>query len=151
MRDLQKMLESSGDLKRAIASRILDKNEVEKAFEVLFKEAGFDDLTGKFIKVLSQNRRIDILPEIIKAFFELLAEKNGEINAEVTTAAAMTKEENAKLANILTKISGKKVRMLEKQDAKILGGFKVKLGARMLDASIAGKLERLRVELEKSA
>jgi len=148
MRDLQKMLESSRDLKRAIASRTLDKNEVEKAFAVLFKEAGFDGLTGKFIKVLSQNRRIDILPEIIKAFFELLTEKNGEINAEVTTATAMTKEENAKLANILTKISGKKVRMLEKQDAKILGGFKVKLGARMLDASVAGKLERLRVGLE---
>jgi len=146
---LKKMIGSSADLARVTLSPVLHKADVEKALTVLAEKAKFSDLTIKFIHAVAENRRLAILPEIADAFLELLAKRRNEIAAEVITAAPLAANENAKLANILTKISGKKVRIAGREDKNILGGFKVQLGSRMIDASIAGKLERLKINLEK--
>jgi len=147
---LKKMLESSADLVRLTVSPVLHKVDVEKALIALAEKAKFSDLTIKLLHTACENRRLEILPEIVGSFLELLADKRNEIGAEVITATKLAANENTKLVNILTKISGKKVRVTAREDKNILGGFKVRLGSQMIDASLTGKLERLKINLEKA-
>ena len=74
---------------------------------------------------------------------EQLADERGEVTAEVTTAKALTKAQTEKLSKTLKAQVGKTVTIKETVDASIIGGLIVKVGSKMIDTSIASKLNAL--------
>jgi F-type H+-transporting ATPase subunit delta len=145
---LQKMIAESADLRRMMDSPILDREAQTRAMSAIVKAAGFNELTQKFAGLIAQNRRLFALPAIIKAFLKLLADRRGELTAEVTAARALTSDQQAAVAEAIRKAVGSKVSIDLKVDPSLLGGLVVQVGSRMIDSSLKTKLQRLQLAMK---
>ena len=145
---LQKMIAESADLRSMMNSPLLDRAEQTKAMVAVAKAAGFNELTQKFAGIIGQNRRLFVLPAIIKAFLKLLADRRGEMTAEVTAARPLTSDQQAAVAEAIRKAVGSKVSIDLKVDPELLGGLVVRVGSRMIDSSLKTKLQKLQLAMK---
>ena len=109
--------------------------------------AGSDDLLRNFLLVLADKGRAGQLEEIAKEFERLVAEHEGVVHAELTTAVELSDDEAGKLLQQIEQASGRKVEASRSVDPDLIGGIVLQVGSHRLDASVRGRLERLRHEL----
>jgi len=147
---LRELLLLSPQLQKVIHAPIISCQNKQNIFEKILKKQGCCSLTKQFIAVLIKKGRIGALIQIIDAYVDLLREHRGEVVAEVIVASKLQKSRIDELTKILNKALGKKIILKIKEDKKILGGLVVKIGSKMLDGSISGKLTKLKV-LSKNA
>jgi len=147
--DLESMLSTSGDLKRLVASPVFSAEEQFKAVAALSDKAKFSALTGKFLRVVAQNRRLFAVPGMIRAFRDIAAAHRGEVTAEVTSAHALTAAQEAELKATLKGVAGKEVALSLTVDPSLLGGMVVKIGSRQIDTSLRTKLNSLKLALKE--
>lgn len=147
---LQKMLADSADLHRFISNATLKRIEQEKALAALGAKAQWSPLTQKFLGTLAEKRRLNILPAIIAAVLGEIAAFKGEVTADVTAAHELSAAQIGNISNALTKMLGKTVKVVLKQDPAILGGLVIKVGSQLIDNSVQTKLERLHRALKSS-
>jgi F-type H+-transporting ATPase subunit delta len=143
------MLASSADLKRLVESPVFSSDEQFNAISAIVKKAGFSALTGNFLRVVAQNRRLFAVPGMIRAFREIAAESRGEVAAEVTSAHALTAAQQAELKTALKAVAGKDVTISLTVDPALLGGMVVKIGSRQIDTSLRTKLNSLKLALKE--
>src|SRR5205814_5680117 len=86
LRELRTMLLESGDLMRLLRSPVLSRAEQGKAVAALAERAQLSQLTRDFLGVVARNRRLFAAPAMIEAYLRQLAERHGEVTAEVTVA-----------------------------------------------------------------
>jgi F-type H+-transporting ATPase subunit delta len=103
------------------------------------------------ILLLLQRRRIEFLPRVVAEFQRLVDRRDGVTRASVTAAAALTGDERGALRERLSRMTGGEVVMTETIDPDLLGGVVVRLGDRMIDGSVRGRLQRLRSQLISGA
>jgi len=117
------------------------------------KEFGskFSPLTVNFLMVVAQNGRLAYLSEIIEAFQDRIAEENGEIKAEITSAQKLDEKQLAAIAKDLSAKTGKTVKITENVKEDIIGGLIIKIGAKMFDYSVKSRLTRLKNKLKEAA
>jgi F-type H+-transporting ATPase subunit delta len=87
------------------------------------------------------------LEEIAREFERLAARHEGIVHAELTTAVELSDDEAKKLLKQIEQASGKKVEVTRSVDPDLIGGIVLQVGSHRLDASVRGRLERLRREL----
>ena len=104
---------------------------------------GLTDFVSSTLALMAQNRRLFALPQLVAALSALLAEERGEVTAEVVSAKALTKTQTTKLAKTLSETFGKDVNINATVDEALIGGLVVKVGSKMIDTSIASKLNSL--------
>jgi len=109
--------------------------------------AGLDDNGRNFVTLLAQNRRLGFLPEIAALFEQMKTEIENAVDVEVTSATALTPDQEGRYAAALQKKLGRQVRLRTKVDGSLLGGAVLKAGDLVIDGSIKGRLERLATEL----
>jgi F-type H+-transporting ATPase subunit delta len=148
LRAVADMLASSADLRRAIRSPVIDRVAQGKAIAAIADQAGLSKLTHNFLGLLARNRRLFALPEMIEAFLNHLAERRGEVTAQVVSAAPLSDAQSAALAEALRKSAGAKLAIQSRIDPSLLGGLVVRLGSRMIDASLKSKLNRLQLAMK---
>ncbi len=141
---LAAMLAGSDDLKSLISSPIFSREKQQAAIQALAKAAGFNTLTVNFLGVLSQNRRLFSLEQILRAFTTELSKRRGEVRAQVKTAFPLTPEQERLLQDSLKKSLGFNVHLEKSVDRSLLGGMIVTVGSRMIDDSVKSKLDRLK-------
>jgi F-type H+-transporting ATPase subunit delta len=150
LRGLKGLIAESADLARLIRSPVLSREEQGKAIEALAERAKLDPLTRNFLRLLARNRRLFALPAMIDHFLSTLAARRGEVTAEVVAAAPLSAEQQERLNAELRRAVGQKVAVDIRVDPKLLGGLVLRLGSRMIDASLASKLHRLEVAMKGS-
>lgn len=101
-----------------------------------------------FLKLLVQNGRLDLLPQIAVQFEQHKADHEGYVDAEVTSAFAMSNEEQKKLAVNLEKTLNKKVRINITVDQSLIGGILVRAGDSVIDGSVRGQLQHMQKSLQ---
>lgn len=143
-----KMIDDSTDFRRLIESPVLSRADQGKAIAAIATAAAFNPLTGKFLGLLAQNRRLFALPAIIGAFKKILAKRRGEMTAEVWSARPLSAEQQNALAEAIKRAHGAKVTMEVRQDPALIGGLVVKVGSRMIDSSIRTKLQKLQLAMK---
>jgi F-type H+-transporting ATPase subunit delta len=125
---------------------IADPNvPLSKAVEILLSIAGgaLGEAGGSMIRVLAENDRLTLLPEI-RAQFELLrAEAEGVLEATVTTAMALTDAQKKGLIAALRSKFGRDVHVEVAIDPELIGGAVVSLGDRVIDGSVRGRLHKM--------
>ncbi|HEY1649174.1 MAG TPA: ATP synthase F1 subunit delta [Terracidiphilus sp.] len=99
------------------------------------------------IAVLIHNDRIAHVSEVAAEYRRILQEQLGIRPAEITTARELDKDERDKLVAEVAKLAGARVDATFKLDKSILGGTVVRIGSRVYDGSVRGRLERLREAL----
>lgn len=145
---LRSMIEESDELRRLIASPLVSRGQLAKAMDALVEQAGLGELTRRFVRTVATNRRLFALRPIIEAFSRMLADRRGELTAEVTSAKPLTPQQAEAVNSALRGAVGRKVSMDLKVDPRLLGGLKVKVGSRLVDASLASKLQRLQLAMK---
>jgi F-type H+-transporting ATPase subunit delta len=143
------MIAESKDLVRLVKSPAFSAEEQLAALSALLDKAGITGLAANFVKLATRNRRLFVLPDMIKAFRALLAEKRGEETAEVTSAAALSDEHVAALKEALSASTGKTINVAAKVDPALIGGLVVKVGSRMIDTSLRTKLNSLKFAMKE--
>jgi F-type H+-transporting ATPase subunit delta len=141
----------SARLRQAIESPLIPRAQQARAMAAVVERMQLADITRRFVGVVARNRRLAALPEIIEAFHTILATRRGEITAEVTSARPLSQAQVSALAGAIPGAAGRKVRLVLKVDPKLLGGLRVKMGSRLVDASLASKLTRLQLAMKGTA
>lgn len=108
---------------------------------------GLDEDGRNLIRVLAVNRRLGLLPDIVRLYEEARAEAEGAVEAEVVSARPLDDAQQSKLADALAKRLGRKVTLRCETDDKLLGGAIIRAGDLVIDGSAMTRLERLREEL----
>jgi F-type H+-transporting ATPase subunit delta len=108
---------------------------------------GGDEVLRNFLLVLADKGRAGQLEEIAREFERLIAEHEGIVHAELTTAVELSDDEAGKLLSQIEKASGRKVEASRSVDPNLIGGIVLQVGSHRLDASVRGRLEQLRREL----
>jgi F-type H+-transporting ATPase subunit delta len=108
---------------------------------------GLDAGMRNFVRVLAENHRLLLLPEIAAHFEELRADAENTVDVEVISAVALDSAQEAKLTQALSERLKRKVRMRNSVDAALLGGAVIRAGDLVIDGSLKGRLERLETEL----
>jgi F-type H+-transporting ATPase subunit delta len=148
LRQLRAMLAASTDLTRLVRSPILTRGEQGQAIAALAERAGFTPLVRDFLAVVAKNRRLFALPAMIEAYLRNLAERRGEVTAEVTAALPLSEGQLGLLSEQLRRSVGRRVSLEVKVDPGLIGGLIIKLGSRMIDGSIKSKLQRLQLAMK---
>ncbi|MBX3693867.1 MAG: F0F1 ATP synthase subunit delta [Steroidobacteraceae bacterium] len=102
-----------------------------------------DEHGRNFVRLLAQNRRLALLPEIAAQFARLRAEVENTVDVEVASALPLTGEQTEQLARALTRRLNRRVRLHASVDPSLIGGAVVRAGDFVLDGSLKGRLERL--------
>lgn len=144
LKRFEALMAESADLTRLIRSPVFTADEQSKALGAVLDRAGIGGVAAKFLKVVTENRRLFALRDIIKAFEALLANHRGEVAAEVTVAEPLSDAYLAEIRNTLHAVTGKTVKVGVRIDTSIIGGLVVKLGSRMVDTSLRTKLNALK-------
>jgi F-type H+-transporting ATPase subunit delta len=148
LRALRGLIDESADLRRLIRSPVLTRAEQGKAIAALAERAGFKPLVRNILGLLARNRRLFVLPAVIDAYLAELAARRGEVTAQVIAAQELTEAQRQTLDEKLRRAVGGKVAMELRVDPSLLGGLIVKLGSRMVDASLSSKLQRLQLAMK---
>lgn len=102
-------------------------------------------------RLLAQRGRFQTLPAIAAEYRRLLNRRRGIVEAVVTSAQPLTAEETAALRARVEALTGSGVELRAEVDTELIGGLTVRVGDQLLDASVRGRLERLRSQLAGGA
>ena len=141
--DLGTALADSAELRDVIASPILARSEQKAVMAAVGAKMGLSTVMQNVLGLMAEKRRLFVLPQMVKALRAKIADHRGEVTAEVTSAKALTKAQTDKLAKTLADKFGKNITIQASVDESIIGGLIVKVGSKMIDTSIAAKLNSL--------
>jgi F-type H+-transporting ATPase subunit delta len=148
LKALRSLIAESEDLRRLLDSPVFSREEQRKAMTALMEKAETGELTRRFVLVVADNHRLFALPAMIEAYLSELAQRRGEITAEVTAARNLSDAQQAALLEALRTTVGSKVQVDLKVDPALIGGLVVKVGSRMIDSSLRSKLQRLQLAMK---
>jgi F-type H+-transporting ATPase subunit delta len=144
------MLADSAELKRLVRSPVFSAGVQLKALSAVLDKAGITGVAANFLKVLTTNRRLFAVDEVIRAFRTLVAKFRGEATADVTVAEQLNDKNLDALKVALKSVTGKDVALNVKVDPSIIGGLVVKLGSRMVDSSLRTKLNSIKHAMKEA-
>ncbi len=111
---------------------------------------GADDIVRNFLELLIEKHRMPAVFRIRRAYDALWEEANKLLPVEVTSAIELDRDTVKQIGDKIGERTGRKVQLESKVDPDILGGIVVRVGDRILDASIANRLESLRKQVARS-
>ncbi len=141
--DLAAALGESSDLRDLIHSPLVSRSDQEAAITAIAAKMDLTEVLAKSLALMAQKRRLFVVPQLISALREQIAEERGEVTADVISAKALTKAQSEKLAATLKERVGKTVTINSTVDDSLIGGLIVKVGSKMIDTSIRSKLNSL--------
>jgi F-type H+-transporting ATPase subunit delta len=145
------LLNESADLTRLVRSPVFDADEQLKALSVILERAGIGGLAANFLRVVTTNRRLFAIRDMIRAFRALVARHRGEVSAQITVAEPLKESNVNALKDALKNVTGgKDIDLVVKVDPAIIGGLIVKVGSRMVDSSLRTKLNAIKFAMKEA-
>ena len=138
------------DLRTLLTSPLVTRADAQKALIAILTKGKAHEVTQKFLSMLAENRRLDIISAVAKAFGELVEQSRGEMTADVEVATTIDAAMQKQVADSLTKATGKKIKLRIHEKPSLLGGMVVNYGGKRLDLSVSGRLDRLSQSLKRA-
>ncbi|NLW06636.1 MAG: ATP synthase F1 subunit delta [Clostridia bacterium] len=148
LEQVSRTLDENADFRRLIYHRLFPVREKQKIMVAAFPD--FNPLLMNFLNLVLYKGRERALPEIALQFRRLVDRENKVMPVELRSAVPLPEEVTAALKQRLAEITGHKIRLHNKIDPAILGGIIIRLGDRVLDASLKKKLELMALHLKKA-
>jgi F-type H+-transporting ATPase subunit delta len=141
----------SADLNRLVRSPVFGADEQLKALSAILAKAGITGLAANFLRVITTNRRLFAVRDMIRAYRALVARHKGEVTAHVTVAEKLNDKNLDALKSALKSVTGGKDIDLDVEvDPAIIGGLIVKVGSRMVDSSLRTKLNSIKFAMKEA-
>ncbi len=109
-----------------------------------------EPLLGNFLRLTAEKGRAGELEEIAREFERLMAREERRLSVELTTARELSDAEAEAIVKQIEQASGRTVEATRSVDPALVGGIVLRVGSLQVDASVRGRLERLRQELVRS-
>ena len=146
--NLQNLLKDNKELNLVIKSPLISSTDKLNIFESLLKKLNANKLTSTFLKVIKTNKRFSNLASIITQFIKINSHKRGDIIAGITSADDLNDDQKNNITNQLKNILGDKLSLSFEVDKNIIGGLIVKVGSKMIDTSLANKINKLKIVMK---
>jgi F-type H+-transporting ATPase subunit delta len=144
------LVASSPDLQRLVRSPVFSADQQAKALDAVLDKATISGIAKNFLRVVAANRRLFAVDQIIRGFNAHVARHKGEVTAQVTVAQPLSDARMNEVRDALKAVTGKDVQVDVTVDPSIIGGLKVKLGSRMVDASLRTKLNSIKIAMKEA-
>jgi F-type H+-transporting ATPase subunit delta len=139
------------DLNRLVRSPVFGADEQLHALAAILDKAGIKGLAANFLRVITTNRRLFAVRDMIRAYRVLAAGHKGEVTAEVTVAEPLNDKNLDALKDALKSVTGgKEIDFDVKIEPAIIGGLIVKVGSRMVDSSLRTKLNAMKIAMKEA-
>ena len=143
-----KLLRETPDLGKLVRSPAYGRAAKADALTAVASAAGVADLLVKFIGTITANGRAGEIGDAQRAFDTLYANQRGVKRAIVRTAKPLTDAQRDRIQGILAKAVGGEVELTEDVDDALIGGIQLRLGSKLVDASLASKLDRMNAAMK---
>ncbi len=140
---LGEALKGSPDFAAMIASPLIGREEQSAAVQAVVARMGVSKLMASTLALMAAKRRLFVMPQLVADLTRRIAAEKGEVTAEVTSAAALSPDQLAKLMATLKASTGQDIKLNATVDESLIGGLIVKLGSTMIDTSVKAKLAAL--------
>jgi len=145
---LKKIIHGNKELNLLVKSPLIASDDKLEILLKLTKNQSICEMTTIFLKVISKNKRFASLTSIISQFININAQKRGDVIADITSADKLSDIQKDNIKDHLATILGDKLLLNFKVDKKIIGGLIVKVGSKMIDASLANKINKLKIAIK---
>ena len=108
---------------------------------------GASKIIRNFIFVIVDHQRTNALPEIVAAFHDVIRQRQGFAEAEVSSAVELSAAQKKQFAQTLERLTGKKIEAKYSLDPALLGGAVVRVGDTIYDGSVRSRLKEMRARL----
>ena len=145
------LITESPDLARLVRSPVFGADEQLKALSAILDKAGIKGLAANFLRVITTNRRLFAVRNMIRDFRLLVAHHRGEVTAHITVAEKLSDNNLEALKSALKSVTGgKDIDLDVKIEPAIIGGLIVKVGSRMIDSSLRTKLNAIKFAMKEA-
>lgn len=139
---------SDPNMRAVVDNPKIPLTEVEKLFLAVASD-GLDDSGRNFIRLLLQNQRTEALPVIREEFEKLKAQAEGIVDAVIISAFPLSDEQFQTVVDRLDARYKSKVRAEVKVQPDLIGGIRIEVGDKVMDASIRGSLDAMAAALSR--
>lgn len=150
--DLQafdRMIADSADLNRFVKSPVFSAEDQTKALGALLDKAGIKGLSANFLKLVAQRRRLFAARDMVSAYAAIVDNSRGIVRATAIVAETPSQAVLDSIKSALKDLAGDKAVVDVAVDPAIIGGIVVKLGSKMVDASLRTKLNGIRIAMKE--
>lgn len=127
---------------QSVLTSDMKPNSVANLFISICKEE-LDEYRTNFIKVMAENKRLALLPDVLSLFMQYCLERESVANVDVISAAPLTDSQLNKITAAVEQRLSRKVKLKCHIDKSIISGFIIRSGDMVIDSSIRGRLNRL--------
>ena len=150
LKSFDALVQANPDLQLLVRSPAFSAEDQSRALKAILERAGISGLTSNFLLLVAGKRRLFAVRTMIRGFLALDDADRGVSRAEVTVAEPLGDDQLQALKQSLAEATGgKSVELAMKVDPEIIGGIIVRLGSRMVDASIKTKLNSIRTRMKE--
>lgn len=137
------------EFKDLLESPVLNASKKQDILTLLFKEK-VDDLTYRFLIMISENKREAFLPSVCRVFKDLYKKKKGILAAQITTAGFLEELTAERVKLTLEDFFKSHVELQTEKNPELIGGFILRIEDKQLDASVATQLKKIKKGLDQS-
>jgi F-type H+-transporting ATPase subunit delta len=137
----------SAELRNVLANPAVPIQEKHGVIEKISARLGASKIIRNFLFVVADHQRTHILPEIVATFQEVIRQRQGVAEAEVSSAVELSAAQKKEMTQTLTRLTGKKIETKYSLDPALLGGAVVRIGDTVYDGSVRSRLNELRARL----
>ena len=145
--DMGSLYAESAELRNFLTSPAVDRAAKHGVIEKLLARIGGGKILRNFLFVVVDHQRAHVLPEMIRAFQEVVRQRQGIAEAEVSSAVELSAAQKAELAFTLERLTGKRVETKYSLEPGLLGGAVVRIGDTIYDGSLRSRLNEIRARL----
>lgn len=142
------LYETSPEVKDALVNPLYPADVKAKVMAGIVASADVDSVITKFLNLLVEKQRADILPEIAEEFKIMVDDAQNLSHGTVISAVELSEALQSKIQDTLEKLTGKKVELTASVDESIIGGMVAKVGDLVLDGSIKTQLAGLKESIK---
>jgi F-type H+-transporting ATPase subunit delta len=147
LNDFRDAYAESAELRNFMATPAVDREAKHGVIEKLVARLGASKIIRNFLFVVVDHGRMHILPEIVESFQEVIRERQGIAEAEISSAFELSAAQKAEFAFTLERMTGQRIEAKYSLDPSLLGGAVVRIGDAIYDGSVRNRLNEMRSKL----
>jgi F-type H+-transporting ATPase subunit delta len=147
LRDFGAAYAESAELRTFLASPVVSIEAKHAVIEKIVARLGASKIIRNFLFVLADHRRTQLIPEVIAAFHQVIRQRQGVAEAEISSAMELSAAQKKEMSATLARLTGKKIEAKYALDPVLLGGAVVRIGDTIYDGSLRSRLNEMRARL----
>jgi F-type H+-transporting ATPase subunit delta len=137
----------SAELRNFLTSPGVPREAKHDVIEKIAGRIGAGKIIRNFLFVVADHRRTHILPEIVASFQDVIRQRQGIAEAEISSAIELSAAQKKRFAQTLERLTGKKIEAKYSLDPALLGGAVLRVGDTIYDGSVRSSLNEMRARL----